>query len=170
MSNSGSALQTSLFVDSLSIAGEIVDHPTLDDFLKLEDRLGLGQLVPFSLSRIVDRDSTMDFNVFGMGFSIFGAEDSVQRGTFGFSLLDLNKSSSPVLIGAEYCPEYCTTNDVNLVVAIARTFFLTGELDRRVTWHVARRGIGRPLETIPDQEILYAHNESQNLLALLSPN
>lgn len=115
------------FADHLNIAGEKIDLPTLDDFLALEERLSTGTLVPFCVGRHSDRDANIDFEWSGGAFAITGAEHSKERGNFGFCYLDPVKSDKPVCIGSGDFPEYCTTTDTRLIIAIARTYFASGE-------------------------------------------
>ena len=111
---------------------------------------------------------SLDVNVSDSVFAIVGMEDSKDRGTFGFSYLDLTKTSKLIEAGGEYYPQYCSTHDVSIVVQIARTYFGTGDLDRSVTWHVARKGLGGKMEHIPRSEILVANDDKQALKDLLS--
>jgi hypothetical protein len=168
MSSSDAETNQPVFVDFMNVSGHRIERPTWTDFASLESRLKDGVLLSFSLQRQSDRDATLDVNVSDSSFVIVGVEDSKERGTFGFCYLDPTKTSKMVLASGDYFPEYCTTNNVNTVVAVARTYFQSGELDRSVTWHVSRRGIGGTLEDIPEWEILRANDSKVTLKGILS--
>ena len=156
------------FADYMSISGRVIEMPTWSDFLTLESELKKGAVLPFSLQRQSDRDASLDINASDSAFAIVGMEDSKQRGTYGFCYLDLTKTSKLIVASGEYYPEYCTTDDVSVVVQIARKYFQTGDLDRSVTWHVARQGLGGKKEDIPQTEILLANDDKVTLETLLS--
>jgi hypothetical protein len=155
------------FVDHMNLAGDLIEMPSWNDLLALASRLESGHLIPFSLSRQSDRDAGMDFKYAEGQFAVVGAEDSKDRGTFAFCLLDRAKSDRRVYFGDEY-PEYCTTGDIGQVIRIAHAYFRAGELERSVSWHVCDAGLGRKLSMIPSSEILRAGDAEVSLEAILS--
>jgi hypothetical protein len=159
-----------LFVDFINVSGDRIEKPTWADFASLEFRLQDGMFLSFSLQRQSDRDAGLEVNVSETAgcFVIVGMEDSKERGTFAFCYLDSTKTSKPVSASGDYYPEYCTTNSASTVVAVARTYFQSGELDRSVSWHVSRRGTGRKLEDIPPSEILRASDTKETFRDMLS--
>lgn len=155
------------FSDHLNIEGRKCDNPTWEDFCALAEMLMSRRPLSFSIQRQTDRDAGMDFDFSDGRFAIYGAEDSVERGTFGFSFLDPTRGSAHLRFANQQLRAYCTTADFEVVLRIARAYFQSGDLERTVDWHVSRKTIGLPLEEIPLDEILRSGDRQHTLNDLL---
>jgi hypothetical protein len=155
------------FVECINVAGAIIELPSLSEWSKLELRLLAGSPGEFSLSRQSDRDSAMEFEWSDGRFAIVGCEDSLERGSFGFCLLKEQGSDDMRSFGIQAYPDYCTTSDLKLVAAVARTWFEFGELTRSVSWFVGNRNIGRKRDQIIEREIYAPNGTAGNLLEFL---
>lgn len=153
----------SIFADCLNARGNRIESPTREDFERLVARMSSGEGLSFSIERSRDRDASLEVDSSGGLFSICGCEDSAIRGNFGFCLFERRYGDDPVEFDIHTLPKYCTTSDVETVIAVARTYFESGELERSVTWHVSRAGVFRPLAEISPAEVLQAGDDGDSM-------
>lgn len=120
------------FCDQINVSGDRITNPCLDDFAATSRLFLEGSIPGFCLDR-TDRDGGLEVVGSDFGFAILGAEDS-ERGSFAFQLHDPHGESRLVNAEVYELPVSAFTRDREFVVAIASTYFETGELDKRSSW------------------------------------
>ncbi len=122
-----------VFASRLQDTHETTTEPTLPDIERHLGRLSFASDCYLTVEGGPAIDGGMELYGAGDGIAIIGAEDSM-RGTFAFLFVDPDPKPEPRKVDIFDISSMNVCSSLDAVRSIARTYALTGELDRKFNW------------------------------------
>lgn len=142
------------FVDQICVDEDEYVNDLRMKLVNALEKMSNGEVGSIRLGSTNGRDSYLELERIGDLYLISGSEDSVERGTYVFSVFRSDAPDDFLETSEGTFPLYATLESFPHVCEIALKYFATGDVPRNIRWLVLSEGFGLSKRMIRTDSII----------------